>query len=274
MKKYIESKEIQTIALDILKFVQSVCDSNGIVYYLAFGTALGAIRHRGFIPWDDDLDIYMPRNDFEKFCTIMKGCSNDRFELLFADQNKRYDLPLPKVVDKRTELVQINHYKPMHLGVYIDIFPLDVVPNDKKKSTKLITKLNKLQRIWDLVDYIPRHRKKVFQIIHKPIVFLAHLFRMSHFLSKKMNRIAKRYCNDGQSSLVSSLVYSVYGRNKETMSNNVFSDGYLCKFENISCKVPKQYDVYLKQIYGNYMELPPEEKRVTEHTFVAWWREE
>lgn len=119
-------QDVQKLEFDILKYIKKVCDENKINYYLAYGTLIGAVRHHGFIPWDDDIDIMMPREDFIKFVESTNKDKHDYFKVVCRENNTNFTAPLPKVIDSRTKLTQ--HYgfiEKVDLGVYVDIFILD-----------------------------------------------------------------------------------------------------------------------------------------------------
>ena len=128
MGEKIPSEEIKKIEISILDYIASVCEENNIGYYLAYGTLLGAIRHHGFIPWDDDIDIYMLREDYMKFIEIAKEHIHHRYKLLSIYNDDDYYYEFAKVVDSNTKL-KINNVKQIKKeGVWVDIFPLDNVP--------------------------------------------------------------------------------------------------------------------------------------------------
>ena len=142
MKKTINVEELKQVQLDILKFVDEYCKKNNLKYYLAYGTLLGAVRHKGYIPWDDDIDLLMFREDYEKFVTSFK---DERYKVFATEVNAKYPYPFAKVGDTTTYFEE-EIKDVMDTGVNIDIFPLDYLPEDKVKS--VTKKRNFLQKIW------------------------------------------------------------------------------------------------------------------------------
>ena len=132
-------EELQKIELEILKYIDKVCKENNLTYFLAYGTLIGAIRHKGFIPWDDDVDIQMPRDDYNKLCDILKE-ENGRYKLLDHKEGLGYIYPFAKVIDSNTRLIETGLTETVNMGVYIDIFPIDGTPNDFKKRKKYLKK--------------------------------------------------------------------------------------------------------------------------------------
>lgn len=271
MKQDFDSKEIQRLSYEILKFFKEICDNNGITYYLAYGSALGAIRHHNFIPWDDDIDVYLTRSGLKKLEKVLGRKKHGNYKLLTVNLDSRYDLPLPKIIDTRTKLIQSNHFKPRMLGVYIDIFVLDNVPCDMNVRKSFFDELKKAENRWVFFNYNPCERSKISRMIHYCFNLVGYILNISHFYAKRIDKIAQRYSSSNYSS-VSNLTYEVYGREKEVLESGVFGDGVYCMFGDYSFRVPKNYDLYLKTMYGNYTELPPIEKQISHHSFHSYWK--
>ena len=149
----IELEEIKQRCLEILSYIDDICRKNEIQYYLAYGTLLGSVRHQGFIPWDDDIDICMTRENYYKFKKVIAEDKTTPFKLLYVDTEKDYTLPLPKVVDTRTSLSILSQKEKMKLGVFVDVFILDNVPDDDKLREKFFKKLEFYQRLWTISQY-------------------------------------------------------------------------------------------------------------------------
>ena len=123
-------EQMQKIEFDILKYIKDVCDRNGVIYYLAYGTLIGAVRHSGFIPWDDDIDIHMAREEYFRFVEILKMNPHPYYKLVSRDTDKAFTAPLPKVIDTRINLIQdYGFIEKVTLGPYVDIFILQVFPD-------------------------------------------------------------------------------------------------------------------------------------------------
>ena len=272
MKK-ITLEEQKKIELDILKYTKKICDKNNLRYYLAGGTLLGAIRHKGFIPWDDDIDILMPRPDYEKFSEIMKN-ENNRYLLLTPEQDDYYYL-FNKLVDKNTILNEYWTNPIKNMGVYIDIFPLDGFPDDEKEyniyADKLLKEYNDLtnSRIDGYKMAIYRWKRVVKCIIKYPLYFAKKIIPWK---KRQLNLIdnMKKYKYEDSKNVA--FILSAY-KKKEILNKKIYDDIILVQFEDEKFNAPSGYDDYLKALYGNYMELPPIEKRKTHHFFDAYWKD-
>lgn len=271
MESKLSTEQIKEICKEMLSFIKSVCEQNSINYYLAYGTLLGARRHSGFIPWDDDVDIYMFREDYNKFVSIMSESESTRYALKSIETDSKYTLPLPKLIDLSTTLIQTNQVQKFELGVYVDIFILDTIscsPNIVEKDFK---KLVLIQKMWEHAQY----KKGAWGLgikgtIHNCLHYVASIFGARYF-AKKLHSEASKYSAQ-ESMEVCSSVYSAYGRHKDTFHRSVFGNGGSLLFENEEYNVPIQYDMYLSQMYGDYMTLPPVEKRVSHHNFVSYYK--
>ena len=235
MKKEVTLTECKKIEIEILDYVTELCNKNNLTYFLGGGTLLGAVRHKGFIPWDDDVDIMMPREDYDKLAQVISNIDNNRFLYLNYKDNNDYYYPFAKVVDKRTKVKELDCKEIKDLGVYIDIFPIDNVSDDMQE--------NKLKWYMSIFN----NYKKVLE---------------------KMENLGKKYPN-------SNTVACITGRyfEKEIMPKSYIEDFIMAKFEDREYKIPKGYDLYLTKHYGDYMQLPPKEKQVSNHDNIAYWRE-
>lgn len=265
MKKIIGINELKRIQLDLLIDIDKYCTFNHLTYFLAYGTLIGAIRHHGYIPWDDDIDIAMPRPDYDKFVANYK--SKDGFyRVVTHKKDNRYTKPFAKVYDDRT-IINEYMYHQHDYGVYVDVFPIDGIdPNRKqiKNSGWLIKLLNTKLAILDSKRSISKNIVMALgKILLLPITVDDIINKM------EQNATIYSYAN---AKLVANIAYSVYGEgdiiDKEALSSTI--DG---TFEGHSFKIPTGYDKYLRNIYGDYMKLPPVEKQVTHHSFKAWWKQ-
>ncbi len=255
MKKEILNKLHKT-QVEILDEIVKICRKNEINYFLIGGTLLGAKRHKGFIPWDDDLDIAMPRKDYEKFLKIAKQeINNDRFIIDDCKGNKKYWQPFAKVRMKNT-IYQERFVKESEIenGIWVDIFPLD---NTKKENSstlklqwKIILSLRKLT-----LNKVNSKEKNIFKTILALITNANLNARLTTIIMKMQNKGESKYfMNFG----------SQYGIKKQVHPKDKYLPAKELEFEGKRYNVPNDYEYVLKKIYGNnYMELPPEEKRVT-----------
>ena len=259
--------EIKNIELEILKYTTNFCEKNNLKYILGYGTLLGAVRHKGFIPWDDDIDILMPRKDYDKLCKIW-GKSN-RYKLLDCRNDKEYIYPFVKIIDSYTRLKEYDTLVQTNLGIYIDIFPYDGVPEDESRRRKLLKKCANLEKmrmhsmmsVEKIMHSDPKKnigRKMLWKVLNR-----IGPARLSRIIEKT---IAKYSVSNSkwQGCLCTRFP------EREIMSYKVWKGTTELEFEGQEFKVPLNYDEMLKINYGDYMKLPPEEERCLKHNFKAW----
>ena len=247
--KNLSFDEIRTIQTDILVAFANFCDENNLYYTLDSGTLLGAIRHKGFIPWDDDIDVAMPRPDYEKFIEISKKkqISPNMEVLSYKLGNSTY--PFIKIIDNRTE-VKEKFVSNTKIGVWIDIFPLD-----GKFENKFL----------NFVHYFSARtiRKQILKGLMYPFTKIFSF----EFLCILIDKVCciKVY---GKSNYIGDVMWGCY---KNRMKRKYYEKSHNAEFEGYILKIPSNYDEYLKNLYGDYMQLPPEDERIC-HAFKAWWK--
>lgn len=269
LEKYTEItsiEELQDIELQILEYVHKVCEEQGYRYYLAYGTLIGAIRHKGFIPWDDDIDIVMPRDDYEKLQKFLLENKDENFEVMTYLNNKNYVYPFMKVIDKRTYLVEEDVRLEQNMGVYIDIFPLDGHEEDKEFRDKMTQLIKKRQLSCYTFKGIINKNNLINTLIRYVCIFLFYFSSTNRYI-KKIDELAK-------SRKISESKYIDYIVLKDIKSPNIkrewYNESIDVEFNGKSFKAPKKYHEILTADYGDYMQLPPEEQRITHHSFKAW----
>lgn len=258
-----ELKKAQFLMLKILKEVHRVCEENNIHYFLSDGTLIGAVRHNGFIPWDDDLDIGMLRADYEKFCEIAPKFLGDEYLLQNNTIDKGYGLQFAKVILKDTLWIETSaeNTKREYSGLYIDIFPYDKVPYDvkiQKKHYKKYYFTNAL--IFIKLKYNTFKRTKgLFRKLYFIYKWIISRFCSLDSLLQKRRALCTKF-----EKLSSDFVVTKYGGNFYKNQEPYDSYSILLKhvFEDASFYIPEDYDTILSNLYGNYMELPPPEKRL------------
>lgn len=254
-------RKAQLLMLKILKEVHKICEENNIKYFLSDGTLIGAIRHQGFIPWDDDLDIGMLREDYEKFCKIAPQILSENFILQNFQTDKGYGLQFGKVILKNTVWIEkvAKNTNRQWSGIYIDIFPYDNITENKKKQ-KLINRLYIFIQGLILIKFKYINISNYESMAKKLKYVLKKIYLCT--ISKKLliyirDSICKRYLNKSKT------LVTKYGGNfyKNQNPYNFYKDLTLQNFEDTSFYIPKNYDKILKNLYGNYMEIPPIEKQ-------------
>lgn len=256
--------EIRSIQQSILDSVVKFCNHHQLTYFLSSGTLLGAIRHKGYIPWDDDIDIMLPREDYEKLIRLFP--KNGPLKLYSYTTVKNFNFPFVKIADTST-LLEENFRNKFEIGINIDVFPMDGFPNEKEIELKHIRRIKFFRDLLFLKGVAPREGrpfiKNVIAVSAKPLLFVIS----GKALVRKITRLATQY--DYYTSNNVGMSTWGYGK-KEVCSRQIFDESIKVEFEKQWYHAPKGYEVYLTNLYGNYMELPPLEKRKTHHLFKAF----
>lgn len=258
-------RKLQLYQLDAFKELHRICEKNDIEYYMIGGTLLGAVRHKGFIPWDIDLDVAMMREDYERFAECCSKDIDKRFFYQSYKTDKDYYCPHARICINNTRIVPRNKRKSEHLkfnkGIYIDIFPLDKVPSQVKdrelqrKKLALIKKIKILKRgsVYDSGFHGCKYVTK------KAIRFVLQILPLN-WINSIQDRTMQKYNEDKSLIFVSSMA-SHYGYSKQIMQKAIYGKPVLVEFEDDLFYAPEMAHKYLEKIYGDYMKLPPEEER-------------
>lgn len=263
-KRLLELEEIKRIQLDILDCIDRFCKAEGLRYSLSYGTLLGAVRHKGYIPWDDDIDLIMPRPDYDRFRTTFTADDCYLNDLSLRDDCVE---AFVKVCKKGTIMVDKNFGREMW-GVNVDIFPIDGAPEEG------------LEEHYESLDRI---REKLFRICpyyksvkagRIPLMLKYALKRIVYFYPGTFISL-KRKLVEGQKAIPfeSSRTVGVYYEAEKTrsfMERHIYDAIGVLPFEGKSYPALQYFDAYLTKIYGDYMQLPPEEKRVSQHAYDTY----
>jgi len=264
--KELTLQELKDIEFNLLKVFDAFCKENNIKYFLAYGTLLGAVRYKKFIPWDDDVDLLIPREDYDRMISLFKD--NERYRLFAFEKDTEYRYPFAKLCDMTTRKDEFDYENGVELGVDIDLFPLDAWDDDldkAKKEAKYIKKnmgylgLTKLKKA-DSVNPVKRLIKGVLMILCK-------IFGHKYFIEKILKASDKP--EQKGNNYVGAKSWCVYGE-RGIIPAEAFSGSIEIEFEGEKFPAPIGYDTYLTCLYGDYLPEPPKEKQKTHHSFKAY----
>lgn len=264
--------EMKDLELDILVNFAEYCDNHSLRYYLYAGTLLGAVRHQGFIPWDDDIDVVMPRPDYERFLAMTQEAPvAEHIDVVSIQTDENRFCPFAKVIDSRTDGHEAHLGKEFHNGIWIDVFPLDGVPEDMDERKKFIASQQK-----DI---------KLLSRCSRPLIFTWNplklakriiIYTLYHHVDYRV--VATRLENNAQKYRYDDCRYigvtAFGGGHNNVIEKDGFEDVVMLPFEGHSFKVPGTYKQYLSHLFGpDYMTPPPISKRTQAHLYTGWWKD-
>lgn len=257
----LQLKQLKECELEMLRSFKEICDKLGIKYYILGGTLLGAVRHKGFIPWDDDVDVFIPRKEYEIFLEKAQSLMPEKYFLQTHLTDENYPNNFAKMRDSSTTFIEKTcRHIDMNHGVYIDIFPLDFYPDGIKGKIFSIKKKLLTWRINRAFDFGKQSLKS------KIAAFISTLVYPS--LKKAVLKREKLYGGVTEGGRV--INNSGAWEEKEIVPASWCGEGVPLEFEGLSMRGPDKYDEWLTFVYGDYMALPPEEERVPHHFVEAF----
>lgn len=263
----IQLDELKKLQLDVLMVIDNFCRDNNIKYSLGCGSMLGAARHKGYIPWDDDIDIYLLREEYEKLIKLFPD-TYENIKLAALQRDKKWDRAYGKAYDCRTELQDAgNNYR---IGVGIDVYPIDRVP-EKEEEWKQYDKVRRrYQRIYEWKNsMVFRKGRSLWKYAFLPFTKLFLLPFSSRSIARFIERYSMKY-NETETPYVFECCQGIFQKNRfkrsalENIIDMPFEDRIVCGM--------RDYDEYLSNGYGDWRKLPPKEKQVPHHVFKAWWK--
>lgn len=274
--KDISQEEAKRHLLYLLDCFHSLCEEHQLTYYLDSGTMLGAIRHKGFIPWDDDIDVAMPREDYDRLFREYDTWEHPEYLKVYDyRRNKDYHFPFMKFSDDRTLMLFSRHIK-QELGLHLDIFPIDGIPQNKILSFFHIHLVHFLQRCQSLA-HRGKWRLKKYSFAEKVARFVFRVLTLGaqpQFFCMLQEKCSTRYLPSVSPYRANITWCSAFTR---PARYRIPSEAYVSTidvpFEGKFYKAPIGYDTYLSMAYGDYMTPPPPEKRTNVHYFEAWWKD-
>lgn len=255
--------KLQKKSLEMLLFFKDFCDKHSLKFFFCGGCLIGAIREGGFIPWDDDVDVFMPRKDYEKLIEIFnKECGSDRYFLQVSTKNKLTKNLFATICDSNTTFIKsyqadldINH------GIVLDILPIDGCPSGKLK--RILQMKNSLFYSLFLIGEAPKNNGKSIELIGRTLLALVPSKKLRWKIAKNCERKMTKYDLD-KCEYATELCSGPYYMRKKYLAKDFLEIEYL-DFEGYKMPVPKGYDDYLSKAFGDYMSLPPEEERICHH---------
>lgn len=269
-KNVLTLEEIQCQMTELFKKYIYICDKIGAKYYMAFGSLLGTVRHQGFIPWDDDLDVFMFRKDYDAFIEYCEKQSEDIYPLkvLTPEKDKDYPFAIARFTDTSFQLVT-NIHKDIEMGIFLDIYPLDGAGTEETDDySKVMRKKHFLNKC--VIQAIRRNpfydvRGMKYCITRLPIYCISKIIGKDYFIRKMcmMKDTYKRY----DSTYVGVLIWDQI---KDRWLKEGFENPKVAEFCGLKVNIPANYDEILKKNYGDYMTLPPLDKRNPHHHYYIY----
>ena len=275
--KWIGTEEMKQLELDILRAFITYCETHELRYFLFAGTLIGAVRHNGFIPWDDDIDVAMPRPDYNRFMELVKTQPVAEHLRIYDchDPSLSYWAPMTKLVDDRTASDEIYQGKGVHNGVWVDIFPVDGLPADEGERAKLFKRLKRERTLLTLETLPFVFTKNPIKLLKRILVYPIYLFcrNKNHKIRAiRINDLAAQYAyEDHDLVTVTSDGTAHEGR---VMQKQVVEHTMPHPFETLTAQIPVEYDTLLRKMYGDYMTPPPAHLQIPIHRCRFWWKED
>lgn len=272
MKTELTIREIQAVSLEVLHTVSEICETQHLRYALIYGTLIGAVRHHGYIPWDDDVDIMMPRPDYEKLLAYLHEHIGEYPNLRVFNRHTcpEYPYMITRISDDRYE-IDMDNEKPYGMGVFIDIYPYDGLGKTKKEALEYGLKGDRLSSLCyqaTRANFVIENTTSLLRKIVKFPVYLASKIVGKDYFQNKLEALANR--KDYDSSEYIGCVVWLSGGEKDIFLRNWFDETVMMQFDKYQFRVPKAYDQVLRHGYGDYMQLPPEKDRIGHHFYKVY----
>lgn len=270
-RKQLNLQEIQQAGFQVLREVVKICDRNGFQYFLAYGTLLGAVRHKGFIPWDDDIDIILPRKDFNRFVRYMKTEYKGELRICDRSTTPGYPFGIPRVSDMNYQYISTDPLLPhFDLGVFIDVYPLDACSIDKNLTFPIFEKINLINSFYSIYAGVKGSSfyKGFLKLLLRQLLF----FVKGKNYSQRVDEDIARFISEETSGDLSGLAVLAWGNNHVIYEKKWYANYSLMEFNGEMFKVPICYKESLREDYGDFMTLPPENMRKPYHNYIIYRR--
>lgn len=270
LNKAFNLREKQEANLSSLLEIDKICRENNWTYFLAYGTLLGAIRHHGFIPWDDDVDIFMPRQDYDKLVEFMGDDIRDGFKLCTRENTENYPYYIPRFSNMQYRFVTTLNGPQFDIGAFVDVYPLDNYCNDKQSGMRLEKKLSLLNSLYAVYLNGAIGKSAAKKCVSRVGHFLLRSLARKDFaakINKRMRHTLSKYTSDSDKYVGVPCWGAGIQYDKE-----LFSETMEVAFEGHKLYVPKRYDEILTLVYNDYMSLPDVDARNTSHHYEMYVR--
>lgn len=276
MRRELTIKETQEISLEILRIITNICEEQRFRYSLVYGTLIGAVRHSGYIPWDDDVDIMMPRPDYDELLVYIKKHIQEypNLKIFNREECSEYPYMITRISDDRYE-IDVTNEKQFGMGVFIDIYPYDGLGNTKDEALRYGLKGDRLSSLCYQATrekFAIENTTSTFRRIIKFPVYLYAKFRGKDYFQNKLEKLAR--VKDYDKSEYVGCVTWLSGGEKDIFPREWFDEYIMMKFDKYEFRVPKEYDNVLRHVYGDYMRLPPEKDRIGHHFYKVYKKSE
>lgn len=268
MEHELNTEELKIVLLDMVAWFDAFARKNGIRYSMHGGTLLGAMRHQGFIPWDDDMDLAMLREDYERLMELMQN-EHGRYQLLAPEINPKYLYPFAKLVDTQTVLVEETLECGVPLGIGIDIFPLDRDTDDMALRAKNKKRLDSCASMISFVMSKTAHTSKGLRLMAAKAMDVFFAVVGKRFATNRMLRELKRIYSHAEYDTYVSTFTPNYAL-KQHLKREWMEHLVPMKFEHLELPGYEKSDEFLTELYGDWRKLPPVEQQVAHHDFQAW----
>ena len=260
-----QTETMKAMLAEMLSWFHEFCREKGLRYYALGGTMLGAARHQGFIPWDDDVDIGMPREDYRRFQRLMAGAPHPRYVLETPEsKNRDFYYSFSKLYDTQTTLVENTRHK-VRRGIYLDIFPLDGAGDSREEALALFRPIHRRVQLLLALTTGIRQGRSARKNAAVCLLRLLPAYPLGKLLLRDLEQLCGRSAFD-DCAWFGNLTGN-YGP-RELMPRAYLGEPTLYPFEGLSIYGPREYDAYLTHLYGSWRELPPVEKRKSHHDFL------
>lgn len=257
-------KLLQQIELENLRMLMQICEENHLRYYLIGGSLLGAMRHGGFIPWDDDIDVGLPRPDYNRFVQIAKGYLPPHMDVKTMTSDPNYKCYFTRLINNRRKIYWDHGQYTAVIGVWMDVFPIDGLPKGKLERSLHVFRVKLLKALYKFtqIDYVTTNRENR-PFAERFLIRFAQITRVGRLLNadarlRSLDRALQRY--DYDASPYAWNFSGCYGK-REIVPHNQLGGSRSAQFEGMEVSIPEAAEAYLTSIYGDYMQLPPEDQR-------------